>query len=117
MAPSLETTPTTILPLTTKKPTQPTDQEKDQSTAVTISSSSGSGPHGKEGLTALQAISQGTALPGIPSFTTVEKQRAWILEHMAGAFRVFARFGYAEGMAGHISVRDPEDPKTFWTNP
>lgn len=36
---------------------------------------------------------------------------------MAGAFRVFARKGYSEGMAGHISMRDPENPHTFWTNP
>jgi hypothetical protein len=32
--------------------------------------------------TALQAISQGISLPGIPSFTDFEKQRHWILEHM-----------------------------------
>lgn len=24
--------------------------------------------------------------------------------------------GYTEGMSGHISVRDPENPHTFWTN-
>ncbi len=36
---------------------------------------------------------------------------------MAGAFRVFARKGFEEGMAGHISVRDPENPHTFWLNP
>ncbi|KAH8690394.1 class II aldolase/adducin N-terminal [Phaeosphaeriaceae sp. PMI808] len=36
---------------------------------------------------------------------------------MALAFRVFARLGYTDGMAGHISVRDPENPHTFWTNP
>jgi len=36
---------------------------------------------------------------------------------MAGAFRVFGRKNYAEGTAGHISVRDPVDPTTFWINP
>ncbi|WYZ35392.1 hypothetical protein EsH8_X_000039 [Colletotrichum jinshuiense] len=36
---------------------------------------------------------------------------------MALAFRVFARKGYTDGLAGHISVRDPENPHTFWTNP
>jgi ribulose-5-phosphate 4-epimerase/fuculose-1-phosphate aldolase len=36
---------------------------------------------------------------------------------MAGAFRVFARKGFTEGMSGHISVRDPENPHAFWTNP
>ncbi|KAF1994365.1 arad-like aldolase/epimerase [Amniculicola lignicola CBS 123094] len=72
--------------------------------------------NGKE-LTPLQAISQGVCLPGIPIFSSFDKHRAWILEHMAGAFRVFARKGYTEGMSGHISVRDPEHPHTFWTNP
>lgn len=67
--------------------------------------------------TPLQAISQGVCLPGIPLFSSYDKERAWILNHMAGAFRVFARKGYTEGMSGHISVRDPEDLHAFWTNP
>ncbi|KFY84342.1 hypothetical protein V500_09386 [Pseudogymnoascus sp. VKM F-4518 (FW-2643)] len=99
--------------------------------------------------TALQAISKGVCLPGIPIFNDFEKQRHWMLEHMALAFQVFARkgtptptptshphtfpplfvlafianltlslnTGFTEGMSGHISVRDPENPHTFWTNP
>ncbi|CAK9439689.1 uncharacterized protein LODBEIA_P37890 [Lodderomyces beijingensis] len=43
--------------------------------------------------------------------------RKHMLEHTAGAFRVFARKGYDEGEAGHCSVRDPIDPNTFWINP
>lgn len=65
----------------------------------------------------LELISQGTSLPGIPTFPSFAEHRQWMLEHMAIAFRVFARKGYTEGMAGHISVRDPENPHTFWTNP
>ncbi|KAF2816203.1 class II aldolase/adducin domain-containing protein [Mytilinidion resinicola] len=68
-------------------------------------------------LTPLQAISQGECLPGIPLFSSFDKHRAWILNHMAGAFRVLARKGYTEGISGHISVRDPEHTDTFWTNP
>jgi ribulose-5-phosphate 4-epimerase/fuculose-1-phosphate aldolase len=68
-------------------------------------------------LTPLQALSQGTSLPGIPIFSTHEKTRHFLLSHMAGAFRVFARKGFTEGISGHISVRDPENPHTFWTNP
>lgn len=64
--------------------------------------------------TPLEMISQGTCLPGIPSFVSFDKHRQWMLEHMAIAFRVFARKGYCEGMSGHISVRDPENPHTFW---
>ena len=68
-------------------------------------------------LTPLQAISQGSCLPGIPLFSSFDKQRAFMLSHMAGAFRVFARKGFTEGMSGHISVRDPENSHMFWTNP
>ncbi|KAL4906688.1 hypothetical protein BDW74DRAFT_136579 [Aspergillus multicolor] len=67
--------------------------------------------------TALEKISQGTPLPGVPMFTDIELQRQYMLNHMAGAFRVFARHGFVEGMAGHISLRDPEFPDRFWTNP
>ena len=67
--------------------------------------------------TPLQAMCQDTCLPGIPIFNDFEKQRHWMLEHMAGAFRVFARKDFTEGISGHISLRDPENPHTFWTNP
>jgi len=59
----------------------------------------------------------GKALPGIPNFPSTDAKRQWHLEHMAGAFRVFAREGYAEGISGHISVRDPEFEDRFWINP
>ncbi|RTE72202.1 hypothetical protein BHE90_013403 [Fusarium euwallaceae] len=74
-------------------------------------------PHAKEDKTALEALSQGMTLAGIPKFPSYHEERTHILEHMAAAFRIFARKGFAEGMAGHISVRDPENPHTFWTNP
>ncbi|KAL2694784.1 hypothetical protein Neosp_001371 [[Neocosmospora] mangrovei] len=59
----------------------------------------------------------GYEFPGIPKITDPYKKRQWQLEHMAGAFRVFARKGFTEGTSGHISVRDPVDPDTFWINP
>lgn len=59
----------------------------------------------------------GSILPGPPLFSAHEKKRRWMLEHMAGAFRMFARKGYSEGIAGHISLRDPERRDCFWTNP
>lgn len=64
--------------------------------------------------TPLEMISQGQCLPGIPTFPSYAQHRQWMLEKMALAFRVFARKGYTEGMSGHISVRDPENPHTFW---
>ncbi|CUM66638.1 uncharacterized protein PRCAT00004312001 [Priceomyces carsonii] len=53
----------------------------------------------------------------IPSFKTKLEERKFALEHAAGAFRVFARKGFSEGEAGHISIRDPVHPDTFWINP
>ena len=38
-------------------------------------------------------------------------------EHLAASFRLFAHFGYEEGVAGHITVLDPEKPDHFWVNP
>ena len=67
--------------------------------------------------TPIQAMSHGPTIPGIPSFRDLEEKRQWQLEHMAGAFRVFARHGYTEGMSGHISVRDPIQRDAFWMNP
>jgi ribulose-5-phosphate 4-epimerase/fuculose-1-phosphate aldolase len=49
--------------------------------------------------------------------TSVGAQRAQLKQRLAAAFRLFARFGFDEGVAGHITVRDPEDPHTFWVNP
>jgi len=60
---------------------------------------------------------RGKALPPMPKFKTHAETRQWQLEHMAGAFRVFAREGYTEGISGHISVRDPEHHDRFWINP
>jgi len=66
---------------------------------------------------ALELACQGVTLPSIPTHPNFTSHRRFLLSHMAGAFRVFARKGYTEGMAGHISIRDPEFPHSFWTNP
>ena len=66
----------------------------------------------------VDTLSFGNANPHqIPKFDDPYKEREWILEHLTGAFRVFGRKGYTEGSAGHISVRDPVEPNTFWINP
>jgi len=56
---------------------------------------------------AIKRLSQGVTLSATPSFTSLKVKRQWMLEHLAGAFRVFARKGYVEGLTGHISLRDP----------
>src|SRR6516164_2829231 len=56
-------------------------------------------------------------LMGPPTFATASEERWHRKVHLAGAFRLFARFGFDEGVAGHITVRDPERPDWFWVNP
>ena len=48
---------------------------------------------------------------------TVEEERLHRKQRLAGALRIFGRFGFGEGVAGHITVRDPEFPDHFWVNP
>jgi ribulose-5-phosphate 4-epimerase/fuculose-1-phosphate aldolase len=38
-------------------------------------------------------------------------------QHLAAACRIFAHFGFEQGAAGHLSVRDPELSSCFWLNP
>jgi len=56
-------------------------------------------------------------LPQPPLFATVEEERLHRKQKLAGALRIFGRFGFGEGVAGHITVRDPEFPDHFWVNP
>ena len=56
-------------------------------------------------------------IPPIPRFATVEEERRHRKERLAAAFRLFAKFGFDEGAAGHITARDPERPDHFWVNP
>jgi hypothetical protein len=42
-----------------------------------------------------------------PAFATLEEERLYRKQHLAAAYRIFAARGFDEGVAGHISVRDP----------
>ncbi|WP_077212223.1 class II aldolase/adducin family protein [Bacillus dakarensis] len=52
-----------------------------------------------------------------PTFETVEEERQHLKQRLAAAFRLFSRFGFDEGVAGHITARDPERKDHFWVNP
>ena len=52
-----------------------------------------------------------------PAFATLAEERQHRKERLAGGFRIFAACGFCEGVAGHITARDPEFPETFWVNP
>lgn len=42
-----------------------------------------------------------------PKFDTLLEERLYRKQHLAAVFRVFADRGFDEGVAGHVSVRDP----------
>jgi ribulose-5-phosphate 4-epimerase/fuculose-1-phosphate aldolase len=52
-----------------------------------------------------------------PTFTSVEDERRHRKERLAAALRIFSKFGFEEGVAGHITARDPELTDHFWVNP
>ncbi|GHE39183.1 class II aldolase/adducin family protein [Streptomyces vinaceus] len=56
-------------------------------------------------------------LPLPPVFTDPAQEREHRKQRLAGACRVFGRLGFSEGVAGHITVRDPEYTDMFWVNP
>lgn len=55
--------------------------------------------------------------PSPPTFTDKHAERTYLKGRLALAFRIFGKLGYDEGVAGHITLRDPVDPTTFWVNP
>jgi ribulose-5-phosphate 4-epimerase/fuculose-1-phosphate aldolase len=56
-------------------------------------------------------------IPRPATFDSVEEERAHRKYKLAGALRIFGRLGFSEGVAGHITARDPERPDHFWVNP
>ncbi|KAI9025625.1 class II aldolase/adducin N-terminal [Hyaloraphidium curvatum] len=52
-----------------------------------------------------------------PKFETVAEERKYRKERLTMAIRLFGKYGFDEGVAGHLTVRDPEFPDTFWVNP
>jgi ribulose-5-phosphate 4-epimerase/fuculose-1-phosphate aldolase len=56
-------------------------------------------------------------LPMMPKFESLEDERQHRKERLAAGFRLFSKFGFEEGVAGHITARDPIEPNTFWVNP
>jgi ribulose-5-phosphate 4-epimerase/fuculose-1-phosphate aldolase len=58
-----------------------------------------------------------TKTPEPPVFKTIAEERLHRKQRLASAFRIFAKFGFSEGVAGHITARDPELADHFWVNP
>jgi ribulose-5-phosphate 4-epimerase/fuculose-1-phosphate aldolase len=68
---------------------------------------------------AAMIVSRIDALDGIkpPTFSNLAEERQHRKERLAASFRLFSRFGFDEGVAGHITARDPELTDHFWVNP
>ena len=64
-----------------------------------------------------QALRGELTLPMPPSFSSVEEERLHRKQRLAAAFRMFSKAGFDEGVAGHITARDPEHTDHFWVNP
>eukprot|EP01036_Dinobryon_divergens_P007905 gene7905-10553_t len=62
-------------------------------------------------------MQKAAGFPSPPVFSDIEEDRLHRKKRLAAAFRLFSKFGYDEGVAGHITVRDPEHRETFWVNP
>ncbi len=65
---------------------------------------------------ATQAV-RGANFPGPPQFANVADERRHRKERLAASFRLFSKFGFDEGVTGHITARDPEHTDHFWVNP
>jgi ribulose-5-phosphate 4-epimerase/fuculose-1-phosphate aldolase len=52
-----------------------------------------------------------------PTFEDVDAERTHRKQRLAATFRLFAEYGFDEGVAGHVTARDPEFDDLFWVNP
>ena len=50
-------------------------------------------------------------------FSSIEDERLHRKQRLTAALRLFGKYDFDEGAAGHITVRDPEQKNCFWVNP
>src|SRR3546814_9819150 len=55
--------------------------------------------------------------PTVPEFSNSTDERRHLKERLVASCRAFALHGLDYGFAGHLTVRDPEHPDLYWTNP
>ena len=59
----------------------------------------------------------GLVFPELPQFSGLAEERLHRQQRLVAACRAFALQGFDYGFAGHLTVRDPEHPELYWTNP
>src|SRR5271156_3513665 len=48
---------------------------------------------------------------------SVEEERLYRKQRLGATFRLFSRYRFDHGLAGHATGRDPESPDRFWITP
>ena len=66
---------------------------------------------------AQNTLKNNISLPTPPKFSCLNDERNYRKERLVAALRIFSKCGFDEGVAGHITVRDPEFKDSFWVNP
>ena len=56
-------------------------------------------------------------LPVPETFDNPRAERTHRKKRLVSALKLFSHCGFDEGVAGHITVRDPIEPESFWVNP
>jgi len=64
-----------------------------------------------------QPEQSGLIFPEEPTFNSLDEEREHRKRRLVAGCRAFAMHNFDYGMAGHISVRDPEQTNLYWTNP
>ena len=65
-----------------------------------------------------EALSISGLVPtGPDSVQGFKEERLHRKQRLAAGLRILGRLRLAEGVAGHVTVRDPEHPDRFWVNP
>lgn len=57
------------------------------------------------GLTEKAGKAQALRFPSAPKFDDPYEERKYLKGRLAAAFRIFGKFGFDEGVAGHITLR------------
>jgi len=64
-----------------------------------------------------EPLQKGLSYPQLPSFDNLADERLHLKQRLVAACRAFALEGFDYGFAGHLTIRDPEFPELYWTNP
>ena len=89
------------------------EDDHDPSVAIDLPPDSAGRPR----ISIYQPETAGQIFPEIPEFANHAEERAYRQQHLVAACRAFAMHGFDFGFAGHLTVRDPERPELYWTNP